>query len=284
MRRLLLMLMLFSFGAQAQVLKIKPRQKNALGGAAFAKSISDTSISFEEREKRIYKEVISGNIPQAYRNLAPVIDTIVVGYAKIILVKYYVLPDYLAIGSDSDYFYCPLTPGMAQRIANKLKCTLPTKQLVDRIYQQAAIKLEPQPIPPSPAMTTVPVFMRHNQMVIHQRDSIYGNHKAGKLVAGNKKDVIISNKIYNDTSDFHVVIYGWHRLNGKAIQPVYAKHLSNWADYSHGIRLIQNKLWINGEETTWKKVLRSEGPDTSFSDEGAIRKPFYPDKTRYQQE
>jgi hypothetical protein len=75
----------------------------------------------------------------------------------------------------------------------------------------------------------------------------------GKLVAGNKKDVIISNRIYNDTSNCHVVIYGWHKTNGKAIQPLYARHLNSWADYSHGIRLIQRNSMGKRQKDQHKK-------------------------------
>jgi hypothetical protein len=138
------------------------------------------------------------------------------------------------------------------------------------------VKLSPLPIPPTPAMTSVPVFERHNKLLIKQLDSLGASYKSGMLTAGNKKDVIISNRIYNDTSAYHVVIYGWHKKNGKPIQPLYARHLGNWADYSHGIRLAQRNVWVNGKKTSIKKVLRSEYLNVLLSDEGAIEKPFYP--------
>ncbi|MFO1512715.1 MAG: hypothetical protein U1F83_07355 [Verrucomicrobiota bacterium] len=73
---------------------------------------------------------------------------------------YYVTPDYLAVGTDADYFLTPLTPLTAQFIADQLDCTLPTRKMVDAIYAAAAVKFAPSPIPPSAAMTTVPVFQR----------------------------------------------------------------------------------------------------------------------------
>ena len=42
---------------------------------------------------------------------------------------------------------------------------LPTTKMVDDIYANATVKLTPAPIPPSPAMTTVAVFLRHNEIV-----------------------------------------------------------------------------------------------------------------------
>ena len=32
---------------------------------------------------------------------------------------YHVTPDYLAIGSDQDYFLCPMTPLLGQRISDR---------------------------------------------------------------------------------------------------------------------------------------------------------------------
>ena len=82
---------------------------------------------------------------------------------------FYVTPDYLAIGSDEDYFLIPISPNTAQRIADALHCSLPTPKMVDEIYAAAEVKLAPSPIPPSAAMTTVPVFSNHNATVRAQR-------------------------------------------------------------------------------------------------------------------
>jgi len=41
-------------------------------------------------------------------------------------------------------------------------------------------------------------------------------HPLGELVGGDKKDLIISNGIYNPKFN-RVVIYGWHQKNGKPI-------------------------------------------------------------------
>src|SRR5690606_19285035 len=113
-------------------------------------------------------------------------------------IRYYVIPDFLAIGSDEDYFYCPMKPQLAQKVANLLKCSLPTRKISNRIYQSAVVKMVPEPIPPSPAMITVPVFEKHNQLVQTQRKQSQTRYPLGSLVAGNKKDVVISNKIFNE--------------------------------------------------------------------------------------
>lgn len=272
MKYISLSLLLFFFStAGAQQLKLKARKKNALTGSEFAKSIADSSLTLQQREVLIFKEIKSGNIPDFLRTLQELQDTIQLNSTQFSTIKYNVLPDYLAIGSNDDYIYIPTTPILAQRIAYLLKCSLPTKKIVDKIYKNASIKLEPQPMPPTKAMTTVPIFVAHNELVKRQLKP----YLKGKLTAGHQKDVIISNKIYGEQTP-RVVIYGWHKLDGKAIQPVYNKHTNTWVDYSHGIRLIQNKVWVNGKKTTLQKVLSDPNLNLLLSDEGIIEKAYYP--------
>ena len=128
------------------------------GGTTFAGSIAALPVA--EREARILAEVTAGNVPPFLRKL--VRASVSVGLLK---ASYFVAPDYLAVGSDDDYFLAPLTPHTAQVIADRLDCVLPTPKMVDDIWAHATVKLMPAPIPSSPAMTTVDVFLRHNEIV-----------------------------------------------------------------------------------------------------------------------
>lgn len=271
---LLFICLTIGLGTFAQELKLKKRKADTLTGSQFSKLIADTNLSLSAREEMIWQEVKNGNIPSFLRKLSPieinkVIDT--KNYKLII----YTIPDYLSIGVDTDYFYIPTTPMLAQRIANSTHTLLPTKSMVDEIYQQAIIKLEPQPIPPTKAMTTVPVFRTHHEIVLKQLQALGNNYKQGNLTAGNKKDIIISNKIYGQTTP-RVVIYGWHKLDGKAIQPVYNKHTNTWADYSHGVRLISDIGYLNGRKVKLVDLLKDPILHELLSDEGVIMKSKYP--------
>ncbi len=82
--------------------------------------------------------------------------------------------------------------------------------------------------------------------------------------------------IFNEKGMLRVVIYGWHKPDGKAIQPLYNGHSTVHADYSHGIRLVHNKVWLDGKKTTIQTILRSETLHPLLSDEGVIEKPYYP--------
>ena len=52
-----------------------------------------------------------------------------------------------------------------------------------------------------------------------------------------------------------VAIYGWHKPDGKPIQPLYTGHTASWVDYSHGIRLVSRRMTVNGEAKTIDEVL-----------------------------
>ena len=128
-----------------QTLHLPPRATNALTAAQWTNIV--WALSLAERENWIYAQVISGNVPGWQRTLKPV--TVSAGGHT---ATYCVTPDYLAIGSEADYFLQPTTPLLAQRLADLTGCTLPTRKMVNQIWTNAAVKMNPQPIAPSAAM------------------------------------------------------------------------------------------------------------------------------------
>lgn len=267
MQRGIIAALLLSLGQalSAQSLELPPRPATAPKGTQFAQSI--TGLSLPEREQKVLKAVKSGNVPSFLRKLAPV--TVKSGTIN---ATYFVTSDYLAIGSDDDYFLMPLSPSTAQAIADLLGCSLPTTQMVDDIYANATVKLTPAPIPPSPAMTAVPVFLQHNAMVLAQRKQ----KPPGGLIAGHKKDVVIATKVF--ASPGKVAIYGWHKSDGKPIQPLYTGHTAAWVDYSHGIRLVQRRMTVNGQARTIDEVLADPRLAPLLTREGMMRESRYPVK------
>ena len=65
----------------------------------------------------------------------------------------------------------------------------------------------------------------------------------------------------------HVTIYGWHRLNGKAIQPVTNIHTDTYVDYSHGVRLVSERVVIDGTEYRYSDILEDSLLHTLLSNE-----------------
>jgi hypothetical protein len=140
----------------------------------------------------------------------------------------------------------------------------------NQIWTNAAFKMNPVSIPPSAEMITVPVFAEHNEIVRTQRVAFTNTYPLGSLVAGNKKDVVVSTLIY---SNLHtgvpkpVVIFGWHYQDGSPIQPLYNGHEETYADYSHGARFVQMNLTVNGNPNTVTNVLTNPTLADLLSDE-----------------
>ncbi len=258
----------------SQTLHLPPRASNALTGSQFVVTINSGSLSLSSRENLIFSEISNGNVPDFYRTLIPVTSTAVIGGITQSAV-YFVIPDYLAVGCDTDYFLCPMSPMLASEIGALAGCTLPTRKMVNDIWTAATVHLTPSPIPPSPSMTTVPVFDQHNTTVKGQRAGFIAQHPLGELVSGDKKDVIISNQIYSIAN--RVIIYGWLQTNGTPIQPLTNVHADTYMDYSHGIRLVQDSCMLNGTTpSSVKSILKSASLNPILSDEGPISQPWYP--------
>lgn len=224
------------------------------------------SMSEVAREQAIYQAVTSGNIPLFLRRLEPVTVSAKTPSGKQITGTIYVMPDYLAVGSDRDFVRVPMNPLTAQRIADAFGMLLPTTKIVDDIYRAAEVKLSPKPLPPGPQMTTSRYYLKHNQTIEQSRRS-----QVGALTAGHKKDVVITNRL--NTRPGRVAIYGWHRPSGKPIQPLSLIHHDKYADYSHGVRLVGSVMKIGEKEYNVEDVLRDPELAPLLSSEGVIRSP-----------
>jgi hypothetical protein len=255
--------------AGAQVLDLPPRPPDAPGGAEMAAQLR--GLDLEAREARIYAEIARGNVPDWLRELVPVETSREVD-GRTFRVSFRVTPDYLAVGSASDFLRVPLTPGTAQRIANLVGASLPTPRMVDAVWTAARVRLAPDSLPPDPTMTTVPVFLEHQRRIEARRALQHA--PPGSLVAGHKKDVVLTPRLASDTGK--VAIYGWHRPDGRPIQPLYTGHTSDWVDYSHGIRLVERRVVIDGTPWDLLDVLRDPVLARVLSDEGVIAEPRYP--------
>ena len=255
-------------------LNIPARPANAIGGSAFASQVWDWSII--DRETAVVSEILSGNVPSFSRKLKAVTINKTINGNSFELI-FFAACDYMAIGSDQDYFYIPMTPSTAQYLADGVNCTLPTKKMVDVIYNRSEFKLRPQPIPPSDTMTTVPVFWQHTDSIKQQFAQLGYDRSANNIVGGTKKDIIISNKIYSSDRNYErVVIYGWHLSVNHPIQPVYNGHIAMYADYSHGVRLISNIAFLNGDSIRVNDILMDAALWRLLSSEGIISQPYYP--------
>jgi|AGTN01.2.fsa_nt_gi hypothetical protein len=232
--------------ARESVISLPRRPTGALNGYDFFKKIR--GLDNEERENSIEKEIKSGNFPNFMRKLVRINTSIITPDGKIISAHYYVMPDYLMIGSDEDFFRIPMQPKTAQKIADTFGCFLSTNKICDDIYKSARVKLDPYPL--TRDRDSVRTFYLHNRIIENQRNGRKG------LIAGIKKDVIISSAITKHNRTNRVAIYGWHTLDGNPIQPVYTGHVDWYVDYSHGIRLVHRTIYVDGEPMDYIDVLK----------------------------
>lgn len=240
-----------------RVINFAPRQHNSITGTEFYKQTS--AFGWKERDSLAVREILKGNVPSFVRKFEAIHTSIKDDNGKIIKATFYVSPDYLSIGGDSDWARIPLTPMAAQRIADTLNCFLPTRKIVNDIYARASVKLEP--VPMFAYRDSTPTMYHHHLIIEGLR-----NQRKG-LIAGIKKDVVISGKISHDTRPNRVAIYGWHKSDGKPIQPLYTGHVNWYVDYSHGIRLIYRKIKVNGQWMDYKDVLKDPALQKLICDE-----------------
>jgi hypothetical protein len=244
---------------------IPPRPTGAPTGSDFAHRLS--GLDGDERENAIQEQLVAGNIPEFLRHLAPVRLTGHEAGSQATEVTVCVSPDYLAVGSDQDFFLVPMRLRTALAVANQFRFELPTPRMVDAIYAQAAMRLNPQPLPASDAMRTTAYYWEHNEIVQQQRTGFAS--QLGILTAGDKKDLVLTNRLWRYPD--RVAIYGWHRQDGTPIQPLSTVHGARYADYSHGVRLVSATAYIRGKAVSLLNLLQNPQVAGVLSDEGRVQ-------------
>lgn len=208
-------------------------------------------LPIRQREELLLTEMLSGNMPAANFNFKKITFKAADAAGKICKVSIWVAPDYVAIGNDAAFIRMPLSPQAGQLIADKFNCVLPTTKMVDEIYKAATHKLIPLPL--TTARDSLPTFVYHDSLIQHQ----LGRAVVKGIVAGHKKDVVQAMAVLQNEKPNRVAIYGWHKPDGNPIQPLYTGHVDWYVDYSHGIRLVYEKMLIDNKVYVVKDVLNN---------------------------
>jgi hypothetical protein len=234
-------------------------------GTQFVRQIQ--GLSDDEREAAILDQALRGNVPSFLRHAEPVTLAGRSAGGAWTAITVCVAPDYLAIGSDTDYLFVPMRLTTALTVASHYESLLPTRRMVDAIYAQARVHLQPQPLPASDTMRSTGYYWHHSELVREQRLSF--TEPPGSLTAGDKKDLVLTNRFWTNLG--RVAIYGWHLVDGKPIQPLSTVHGARYADYSHGVRLISATAYVNGVAAPLLKLLQDPRLASILSDEGVLR-------------
>jgi hypothetical protein len=244
---------------------IPRRDRGADGGRDVMAGVGDLRGS--RRDARLIRALEAGNIPDHLRALVPVTFRGTGPDGRPARITICVMPDYLAVGSDRDFVRVPMGLPAAHRIAERFDMLLPTAHMVDAIHAQADVRLAPSPMTPGPQMESTDYFLRHNATVEGQRRAT--GAALGALVSGHKKDLVLTNRLARVSG--RVAIYGWHRGNGRPIQPLSTVHGANYADYSHGVRLVSRTAWLNGRAVDLADLLADRRTAATLTGgEGAI--------------
>lgn len=244
------------------VAAIPPRAASAPTGSQLMARLSFSSR--EERSRVLVEQLLDGNIPSALRRLRAVEMSVPGPVGALVRAVVWVMPDYLAVGSDEDFVRVPLGLPDALTVARRFGFTLPTRKIVDTIHLQAEARLDPRPMPAGASMTSVAFLWAHSRTIGEQLRRL----PPGALVSGAKKDLVITPRLAAFPG--RVAIYGWLHPDGTAIQPLSTVHGERYADYSHGIRLVSDTVLVDGEVRSVFDVLEDPGRVGLLSDEGVV--------------
>lgn len=242
---------------------IPARAAAAPGGSAVVDKVR--ALGGSARDAVIAGEVLSGNVPGFLRHLTPVVLAGQASDGTPVDVTLCVTPGYLAVGSDNDFVRVPLGLPAAAEIADRFDFLLPTTRMVDAIHAQAEVRLAPSPMKPTSEMTSTAYFAQHSATIDR---AMPGKRSLSLLSAGQKKDLVLSMRLRQAPG--RVAIYGWHRTNGRPIQPLSTVHGALYADYSHGVRLVSRTAYVNGAPRALEDVMQDKRLAHLVSSEGPI--------------
>lgn len=236
------------------------RPPGAPTGSQFQQRIA--ALPREQRDAAIRQEVLRGNVPESSRRLKPIrVEAADPSGAKH-TATYFVMPDYLAVGTDDDFFRVPITPQSALAIGDQFDASLITAKISDDLFAAAEIKLDPKPL--TKDREAIATFFQHHQIIEEQ----LAGKPRGTLVVGTKKDVVLTNRLKE--KPHKVAIYGWHFPDGRPIQPLYVGHVDWYVDYSHGVRLMSQQMLVDGQRCNVSDVLKNPALCSLLSGEGPI--------------
>ena len=143
-----------------------------------------------------------------------------------------------------------------------------TERISDHVHSAAQIRLDPRPM--TKERESMATFLEHSRLVDQQiakwkQPNPWPQHP---LISGIKKDVVISKRLSERAGK--VAIYGWHYPNGTPIQRLYLGHSASYVDYSHGIRLVQSQMLVDGQAQNVRTVLGDPHLSPLLSSEGPM--------------
>lgn len=257
-------------------LNLPKRPDNALSGSEFVEKVLGVdlekfktnprqlgALSKIERENAILEQIESGNIPDFLRRPKAVIIKGPGGGE----VKTYVMPDYIAVGSDKDFVRVPLSPIIAQALALKYGWNLPTKTIVEETYAQAGKRVVGPSYSHPAEFQLNSAYLDSSGFYLRSDQDIQAQLKGvapGTLVAGAKKELVVSPQVAvrlagvpaGEAIDF----YGLYGEDGIPIQrtPGHGREAGyRHTEYALGVRFVSPVLVVT-KASGERKVIRMD--------------------------
>ncbi len=226
---------------------VKPfpkRKSDAPTGSQFMLSVA--KIHGKTYEDKVIAEILAGNVPDFMRpeNWQSITVREKIGDMEVEMTLR-VCPDYIALGSNSDYVRVPLSPNGLRRLTAAMGAELPTKKVVDIIDREAkshnglfdlvdAAMISRKTGMPLDKGTTYmlrPEFAWSSSQI--SDNEIRARKLAGfSLVSGQKKDVIL-HPVPLDAKN-NLIQYRPNHPQGLDFR----SHPKDHTDYSLGARLV----------------------------------------------
>lgn len=150
----------------------------------------------------------------------------------------------------------------AQRIADILGTVLPTPRILQLVWEQATVRIDPCNSTPNAQMASTARMLEHSECVDQRIAGRTG------LVANEGKHWVISTRIAG--KDTLAANYGWFMKGRRPIQTVGTRHDTAHTDYSQIVRLVKPMIRVDGREVDIRHVGRSPELSGLVSDEGPL--------------
>jgi hypothetical protein len=151
----------------------------------------------------------------------------------------------------------------AQQVADALGTILPTPAILDLVWKDATVKIDPCAMTPDEKMHSNLRMLQHTRCVDARLKGRPG------LAANVGKNWVLTNTLEREAG--MAANYGWFRRGRRPIQTVGTRHDKVYADYSQIVRLVDPIVNVDGRDMDIRTVGRSHELWGLVADDGPLR-------------
>ena len=261
-----LSLLSIAFGQHANrcsLTAFPPKVGSEIGGTDILSRLKKLPESQIEREIEDY--IQKGHVPNFLREFVAVETN-----CDAEKIKFWVSSDYLSLGTDADFFRIKIGARRAQSLADEMGYVLPTAAMVQLIHLQAkanSTAIAGKGMRNSPTVCNGDVGMQTLECLEYYEKNVLlpkmKNIHVGALVSGFKKDIVVPSRTRPAE---RVSIFGFSTTSSDfPIQDGFGPHPQWYSDYSHGVRLVDPNIEVNGQRMTMERAMADGRAHCLFS-------------------